>query len=224
MTTAKTAAEAYDRYTKALDEGLLIQKAWHVEEDGRHLACALGVIGDEVTSASACPADVMPRWLAQMVPWFFDNQERNDALSWGKRFYAALAALDGKVPFEVVYDWHANFVCPMGMEAATKRGKDPKPHAELKALHERALNGDRAPRDEWHNKLRNANAYANANAVAYAYAYAVADAYANANAVAYAYAYADANANAVADAVADASYRQNIKTLADGMCVCLERA
>ena len=62
------AGEAYERYRFALEHDLLIQKGWHEEQDGRHLACALGVLGKEVDSAQDCPAQVMPRWLARLVP------------------------------------------------------------------------------------------------------------------------------------------------------------
>ena len=223
-----TAAEAFARYEQAFNEDRLTQGSWHIERDGRHLACALGTLGENVTSPADCPASVMPRWLAQMVPAFFDNQKFEDAKDWGKRFYAALAKLDGNVPFSVVHHWHAHTVCPLGIEAAEKRERDTAPHKALQALHLRALSGEKISADEWRPVLR----YAYANAYAYAYAYADADAYANAyanaNANAYANAYANANANAYADAYAYAyanadayadadAYAYAWKRLADGM-------
>jgi hypothetical protein len=78
-----SAAEAFDRYHHALEADLLIQAGWHKEEDGRQLACALGVLGDDVNKPRDCPASVMPRWLAQMVPWFFDRMAFDDAKRWG---------------------------------------------------------------------------------------------------------------------------------------------
>ena len=74
MTLATTAAEYADRYLDAFKTGGLTQGAFHSERDGRQVACALGVIGDDVNSAKGCPAQIMPRWLAQMVPAFFDRR------------------------------------------------------------------------------------------------------------------------------------------------------
>jgi hypothetical protein len=211
--TIGTAAEAYDAYKHAFETDALIQSGWHdVAEDGRQLACALGVIGPEVESARDCPAQIMPRWLAQMVPAFFDNQDFADAKAWGLRFYAELARIGGNVPFSVVHDWQGNIVGPLAIETAKLRKRETEPHEKLQALHQKAFAGDATPRDEWHEALRPAlyevyrgyyaNAYANANA----------DAYANA----YAYAYADANAYANARKAA-------WKRLADGMVECLSR-
>lgn len=81
MTIAKTAAEYADRYLEAFKTGGLAQGTWNSERDGRHVACALGVIGDTVDAPSKCPGTIMPRWLAQMVPAFFDRQKAEDALA-----------------------------------------------------------------------------------------------------------------------------------------------
>ena len=242
--TATTALEYRDRYKDAFDNGLLTQGAFHTERDGRQLACALGVIGDGVNGAGQCPAQIMPRWLAQMVPGFFDRQKEADAFLWGIYFTEQLARLNGKIPFIVIHDWHANTVCVLGIEAAERLGRDPAPHKALQALHLRALAGEKIAAEEWRPVLKDAYAhayayayaYANADADAYAYAYAYADAYAYANAnanayanayayadadayadaYAYAYAYAYANANAYADADAYA-HAYAWKRLADGM-------
>ena len=239
MTTI-TAAEAFDRYKAAYDADLLTQGEWHTKKDGRHLACALGILGKDIEGPRNCPASVMPRWLAQMVPWLFDKQKENDAKAWGMAFYAELKRLDGKVPFSVVYDWQANVVSPVAIEVAIKRSKDPAPHVAHQAIHARALAGDIAPKEEWVKILRPAystvyaDAYADANVNAYPYAYANAAAYAKAaayafafadayaNAFAFADAYADANADADADADANANANA-IKRLADGMVECLRR-
>jgi hypothetical protein len=225
-----TADLAFTRYEQAFLSDALIQGSWHTERDGRQLACGLGVLGPDVNSPGDCPATVMPRWLAQMVPYFFDRQTAADAKSWGLKFYAELKRLNGNVPFSVIHDWQAHVVAPMAIEVATKRARPTDVHDAVKAIHERALAGDLAPKDEWVATLRsayayayayadaNANAYADADAYAYAYADANANAYANANANANAYAYAYANANAYAYANANA-----VKRLADGMVECLAR-
>ena len=186
------------RYEAALANDQLTQGRWRdTAEDGRWLACALGVIGDKVSSPRDCPASVMPRWLAQMVPAFFDGQKPDDAKNWGLRFYKALADCGGSVPFAAVYYWHAHTVCPLGIENSQKRKHDDAPHKDLQAMHLRALAGEKIAEDEWRSVLKNADAYA------YAYAYADADAYANA----YAYAYANADAKVwkrLADGMVDA--------------------
>ena len=202
MATATTAQEYADKYLAAFETNSLTQGSWHTERDGRQLACALGVIGDEIDLPSKCPAQIMPRWLAQMVPAFFDRQTAADAFAWGRDFTAELARIDGKVPFSVVHDWHANTVCPLGIEVAEKRGRDVGPHKALQALHLRALSGEKISADEWRPVLKNADAdaYADADADAYADSHAYADAYTYANAYDYAW-----------------------KRLADGMVAALKR-
>lgn len=202
MPLVTTAAEAFDRYQAFLAEDALIQGGWHQEQDGRHLACALGVLGGEVSSAGDCPARVMPRWLAQMVPWMFDGMEPAEAKVWGSAFYAELARIDGKVPFSVIHDWHASVVGPLAIEVAEKRGRKPEVHNALAEMQFAALTGKTFSADEWRPVLK--AAYADA------YAYAYADAYANADANAY----ADADANA---------RKAGIARLANGLVDCLKR-
>jgi len=211
MTVVATAAEAFDRYSLFFQEDRLIQSGWHSEVDGRHLACGLGVLGDEIDSPRKCPATIMPRWLAQMVPWLFDTMAFDDAKKWGLEFYAELKRLDGKVPFTTVYDWHANVTTKLAIEYRESVGKDAEPHRKLQALHLRALAGDRAPKEEWRASLPDADA--DADAYADAYADADADAYADADADAYAYAYA----------YAYAKYRERVTKLAFGLVECLRR-
>jgi hypothetical protein len=162
----QTPADAFERYKAFKTDDRLIQGKWiSSEDDGRQLACGLGVLG--VTSAAQCPAQIMPRWLAQMVPYFFDNQKSDDAFGWGERVYAELARINGNVPFSVVHDWQANVVGPLAIETAKKRKRDVKPHEDKIALHQRALAGDVANKEEWVETLRPAyaDAYAYANAV-----------------------------------------------------------
>ena len=181
-----TAHSAFETYKDALENGWLRQGTWNSEEDGRRVACALGVIDPELDSPSLCPAAVMPKWLARMVPWLFDSQKAEDAFSWGAAFYEQLDRLNGQVPFEVVYDWHANYSWQMGIEAFEKMGRDTTAQKAIQELHRRAMTGDRAPSEEWYKALNNANAYVYAYANVNAYVYA--DANANANAYAYVYA------------------------------------
>jgi hypothetical protein len=206
MAIAVNTKDALERYTAALESDALIQSSWHKEMDGRHLACGLSILGDEVTSPRECPAQIMPRWLAQMVPVFFDNQKFEDAKSWGLEFYKALDRINGVVPFSVFHDWHFSTVCDVGIKAAEKCGRDIAPHIALKSMHFRALSGEKISADEWRPILKNADAdaYADADADAYADADADVDVY--------------ADVYAVADADADAW-----KLLADGMVAALNQ-
>ncbi|WP_313454668.1 hypothetical protein, partial [Brevundimonas sp.] len=174
----ETAAQAFDRYQAFLAEGRLIQGGWHHEQDGRQLACALGVLGQEVSSSRDCPAQIMPRWLAQMVPWFFDGQTTEDAQQWGLAFYAELSRLNGVVPFSVIHDWHATVVGPIAIETAERRGRKPEVHKALAEMQFAALTGKKFTTDEWRPVLM--------AAFFDAYAYADADANADADADAYA--------------------------------------
>lgn len=239
---AQTADEAFDRYKSFLGNNALIQSGWHGRgDDGRELACGLGALGPDVNGPKDCPAQIMPLWLAQMVPWFFDNQEFGPAKEWGLRFYAELKRLGGVVPLSVVHDWQATVVGPLAVETAEKQKRSVEAHKALMAMQAEAASGKKFAADDWRPVLKaafydiysyryRANAYAyteadaEAAAVANAYTYANAEAavYANPDAYANAYADADADADAYANADADA-YRSRIKQLADGMVECLSR-
>jgi hypothetical protein len=246
MKTATNTKEALYNYETALSNDDLIQLGWHKELDGRHLACALGILGDEVESPKQCPAQIMPRWLAQMVPAFFDRQGLGDAKIWGLNFYKALDRIGGIVQFSVIHDWHFATVCDLAIDVNKKNRRDVVPHIALKALHKKALHGEKISVDEWRPVLKAtyadadadayasayadadaaayAAAYADAYAAAYAAAYAEADAAAYADADAYASAYADADAAAAAYAEADAAaYADAWKKLANGMVDALNR-
>jgi len=74
MTTTDLAA-AVRRLDAAIAAGDVIRGEWTRTEDGRERACLLAalapVCGVERTS-SACPAEVLPPWLAECVPWIDD--------------------------------------------------------------------------------------------------------------------------------------------------------
>ncbi|HUO21696.1 MAG TPA: hypothetical protein VMU59_04205 [Caulobacteraceae bacterium] len=186
-TLAVDATEALERFRFALEHELLVQANWHVERDGRQLACALGVLGPEVSRPADCPASVMPKWLAVMVPNFFDAMPYEAATAWGLAFYEQLARLKGQVPFSVVYDWQAHCVLEFWAASLKKRKFTEAQLAEklarveaARALHVLHLGGGAAPKAAWREALRPLYAYAYADAYAYAYADADADAYADA--------------------------------------------
>ena len=85
-----TRNEAADRIALFASEGRLIQSQWHSERDGRELACLLGAIGPDVNAPDDCPAEVMPAWLAHLLPTLFDGVRPERAMEYGTRFADAL--------------------------------------------------------------------------------------------------------------------------------------
>jgi hypothetical protein len=64
----------------ALKEGRIIQNAWRQQDDGgkgkgpgRELVCALAAFGPDINGSADCPADLMPRWLAELIPTLDDG-------------------------------------------------------------------------------------------------------------------------------------------------------
>lgn len=158
-----------------------------------------------------------PSWLAEVRAVLAAGRHPGTVAAWTRRMDDALDRLGGRVPFQVVYDWHARVV------GATPAG------TAVRALghhYTRALAGDRVGAHEWRGALRpvlrglyrasypyaEARQVARANAHAYAYANGYgpgeaaefADHYADLSTGANARAYADANAIANADALARA--------------------
>jgi len=67
--------ERADRLDLFIAEGRLIRKKWHsTATDGRELACLLYALAPEVGDGKidACPATLMPPWLAHLTPWIDD--------------------------------------------------------------------------------------------------------------------------------------------------------
>jgi hypothetical protein len=174
--TAKTASDALALYRDAMEHDALIQSSWRERaDDGRMLACALGVLGPTINDAAKCPGAIMPQWLAKMTVWFFDKQDFDAAKAWGLKFYAELARIGGVVPFSVIHDWHANVVGPLAIEMATRRGANVAAHEALVAMHRKALGGEKFSADQWRPILKgafkDAYAYAYASASARVHAY-----------------------------------------------------
>lgn len=75
-------AERCDLLDQYIAEGRLLRDTWQRVEDGRQYACLLTAISPEAldiaksgawsSPAFACPASVMPRWFADLVPWLDD--------------------------------------------------------------------------------------------------------------------------------------------------------
>jgi hypothetical protein len=75
-------------------EGRLIRNDWTgIDDQGRETACLLAAVSPEVTddgNPGACPADIMPQWLAHLTPWMDDYGSEDAWLPMVKR-YAAVA-------------------------------------------------------------------------------------------------------------------------------------
>jgi hypothetical protein len=78
-----------------IDEGRLIRRKWTGKDDaGRATACLLAALAPKCgkkRTSSACPAEVMPQWLAELTP-SMDDEGSEKAWPAMVRRYAAVAA------------------------------------------------------------------------------------------------------------------------------------
>ena len=85
---------AVDRLDSYIREGRLTRHQWTGTDDqGREIVCLLVALSPEVgenKDPSACPASVMPEWLAHLTPWMDDMGTDAAWYSMVKR-YAGLA-------------------------------------------------------------------------------------------------------------------------------------
>jgi len=75
MTTTTDLAAAVHRLDRAIAAGDVIRNEWTRTEDGRARVCLLATLAPACgvrKSAAACPASVLPAWLAECVPWIDD--------------------------------------------------------------------------------------------------------------------------------------------------------
>jgi hypothetical protein len=119
---AASPAEALALFERTKKEDRLVQDKHHKEVAGRHFSDILGILGDELQSPSDCPERIMPLWLAHTASRLFRAQPLDRAKEWGLQFYAELKRLDGKLPFTVIHDWHANVVEPFAIKFSKRRG------------------------------------------------------------------------------------------------------
>jgi len=84
-----------ERLNTFISEGRVIRGQWRgTDAQGRETACLLAALAPECgreQRAGACPADVMPRWLAHLVPWMDDEGTAEQWPGMVRRF-AAVAA------------------------------------------------------------------------------------------------------------------------------------
>ena len=81
--TTLTSADRIALARKYHAAGAIIQGAWQGENNGRNLVCALAAFGEpgEINGTSDCPADLMPQWLAELVP-AIDDGIAEDQVPW----------------------------------------------------------------------------------------------------------------------------------------------
>ncbi|MGK5518364.1 hypothetical protein ACSNN9_03315 [Micromonospora sp. URMC 107] len=161
-----------------------------------------------------------PAWLAAVLAALAEGHDPATLAAWRRRVDGELDRLAGRVPFRVVYDWHARVL------ASTPGGEAGRMVGDLLR---RALAGDPAGADEWRGALRPAlrelyraaYPYADARAVAYAnaHAYATAHGYGPDEAVGFATHYADLSTGANAEAFADANAIANADALAGALAL-----
>lgn len=82
-------AERLERLDAMIRENRIIRCAW-TERDRACLLAALSPEAGQAQSASACPAEIMPEWLAYLTPWL-DDAPSEEAWPALVRRYAALA-------------------------------------------------------------------------------------------------------------------------------------
>jgi hypothetical protein len=242
-----TAAEALERFKRASNDDLARKFFYEGQTPRLRPSGILRVLGDELKGASDCPPQIMPLWLAKAAGLLFDTRlvegasifPEDAAKTWGLKFYGELERLDGKVPFSVIHDWHANTIGPLVVEFSGRQEPNPwrgvdRPKS-LQDLHTAALAGAQIAADEWRPVLLDAFRHIHAdgrigpavtaarrytldetvamNADAYASAYVKADA----EAFAHAHWFTDASLDAYADHSVDAYgiIQNHAKLLAD---------
>jgi hypothetical protein len=165
---ANTAAEAFERFERASEDDLARKYLYEGNTPRLRPSGILRVLGHELNGPSDCPPQIMPLWLAKAADTLFDARlieaapffPDGSAKTWGLRFYGELKRLDGKVPFSVIHDWHANTVGPLVVEFSRLpdpnpwRGED-SPEA-LEKMHAAALAGRQIAAKEWQAVLLNA--------------------------------------------------------------------
>jgi hypothetical protein len=204
-------SERVDRLEQFQREGKLIRKDWG---DGKERACLLVAMVPEVGTGQfdACPAGVMPEWLARITPWIDDA---GSAEAWPgviiryaavARRWSALSARDWEL-----LDCRVRAICVREAIRHTTSERAIQVCREVIALLDRAAAGELVTKKEWNAsateaasasaEAASASAWAEAAEAAWASAWAAAGAGAGAAAAAAA---AAAETEAAADRIIDA--------------------
>jgi hypothetical protein len=90
-TTMKAAIERFDRLQSY---GGVVRGKWQSTDDqGREIACWLGALDADINNPHQCSADLMPQWLAHMIPDFDDNTSAGAWFTLMERFRVILPKL-----------------------------------------------------------------------------------------------------------------------------------
>jgi hypothetical protein len=81
--------QAGERLLASAREGRLVQGVWHDKRDGREIACLLGAAAG-ISDPAACPARLMPPWVAIALPSLFDGQSESHAIPFAIRWGEAM--------------------------------------------------------------------------------------------------------------------------------------
>jgi len=90
-----TIEQRFDLSASYVADGRLMQRGWHRNDNGRELACMLGSFGQDINGPSDCPADLMPPWMAHLIPRLFDGLAPAETLPFARRFGPALRGMVG---------------------------------------------------------------------------------------------------------------------------------
>jgi hypothetical protein len=171
--THESLAEACNRLDAAIAAGTVCRKRWTLSRDGRHLACLLATIAPatgEQKAASACPADLIPPWLAHLTPWIDDAGSEEQWPATIRRYAELLRASTVLAPEAWRrLDYRCRAVAVREARTHTTDAQILTTIDGMLALLDRAGSGEAVTEQEW-------------RAAAYAYAYAYAAAYAAADA------------------------------------------
>jgi hypothetical protein len=130
--------ERFDRLDAMITNGRVIRRAWTRTTNGIERACLLAALSPEcgaMKTTWACPADLMPRWLAELVPCMDDNGTSAAWPDMVRRFASVIrrtvnvphAALDAVrdewlrecvVPFSVACAWSTSVTAATWAAAA----------------------------------------------------------------------------------------------------------
>jgi len=153
MTTTTDLAAAVARLDRAIAAGDVIRGQWTSTEDGRARACLLAALvpacGVEKT-ATACPAEVLPPWLAECVPWIDDAGTEG---AWPEmiRDFAALLCDSASAPAELWprLNLHWRSVAIAEAMAHTSNPTVLRICAEVAAMLDAALAGESIDPEAW---------------------------------------------------------------------------
>jgi hypothetical protein len=123
--------ERLARLDSMVREDRIIRCSWTGSRDGVELACLLSAVSPEVAQAEspdACPADVMPAWLAGLVP---DFNDRGDKDAW-PGFVARFAALTRRWPALDEAAWERARLASMA--AFVEEARSHAPASEMQVL------------------------------------------------------------------------------------------